>query len=58
MSYIKEDLLDHEESCNDPDCAKCCEHSDNDGHCCLICGADVGEKLRDAAEWYYSSLID
>lgn len=35
-----------------------CEHDDHDDHSCLICGQDVSEALRDAAEWYAESLKD
>lgn len=29
--------------CENGECEDCCEHSDTDGHCCLICGADMSE---------------
>ena len=29
---------------NDSDvCAECCDHSDRDSYCCLICGKELGE---------------
>lgn len=49
MSYIKEFLLELEEEC---------KHDDHDGHACLICGADVSEKLMCEADWYYDQMID
>lgn len=31
------------DTCQDDgsDCQKCCDHSDKDAHCCLICGAEL-----------------
>lgn len=39
-------------------CQECCDHFDHDGHCCLSCGADVHDMLRDEAVWLHDSMED
>jgi len=42
----------------DSECQKCCEHSDVDYPCCLICGKDMTEDFACAAEAAYDSEMD
>lgn len=39
-------------------CVECCEHSDCDDHCCLICGTDMREHWAAEAEWQADSFYD
>lgn len=42
----------------DEQCVECCDHSDRDSHCCLICGAELGEWYAARAEYYADSMED
>lgn len=39
-------------------CESCCDHSDCDDHCCLICGKDMCEEFAARAEYYADMLED
>lgn len=42
-------LLPDDAANKEPACEDCCEHSDCDDHCCLICGKDMAESFSAAA---------
>ena len=51
LCYIRGMDKEHDpETCEDEECQICCEHSDVDDHCCLICGADMAERFASRAE--------
>ena len=53
---INMDCQDCDED-NDVTCEDCCDHSDCDEHCCLICGKDMTEDFAARAYDRYKDYM-